>query len=449
MTSKQPLELFNQYFDQLTAQRGCFSVQDRLTLVRELRAAAAAQGTVPISLSQLGRVQVSDPRVQAILNGQEVSLGGVLVGSARRSARQRLAGLGNGPKIGILLAALLLPLLLFAGLLAARPRARPAPPPARTTTPPTTAAPASATPATPGETPRATPYALVLKDGQAQAGRAPEDPVSIEFGSLAFELTRSRLEAGEWRPLLAEWLDGSRLRRVVAVPFTQEVGQAVARLQYGDLLRLRLGSSEVVAYRLVDIARVKRHQIEALSSLSPSLAVVLHGERASERYVLVGEAVQPAAAADPAGWPAAQPTLSFTPPAPVTVVVTDTRVVTNLAAGLQLSIMGCSRVAQIGGRAGRFMVCEVALTALVGGAAYSGQSLAISEYAQVMQAADWWPPAVSAAGAIGDGSLAGGTTVSGKVAGEVAKPGTALHPTSDPVLLWEQAGVRFVIYLEH
>ena len=80
---------------------------------------------------------------------------------------------------------------------------------------------------------------------------------------------------------------------MVAVPFSQEVGQAVARLKYGDILRLRLGSSEVVEYRLVDIARLKRHQIEVLSSLSPSLAIVLHSERASERYVLIGEAIQP------------------------------------------------------------------------------------------------------------------------------------------------------------
>jgi len=65
---------------------------------------------------------------------------------------------------------------------------------------------------------------------------------------------------------------------VVAVPFSQEVGQAVTRLKYGDTLRLRLGSSEVAEYRLVNIARLKRHQIEVLSSLSPSLAIVLHSE---------------------------------------------------------------------------------------------------------------------------------------------------------------------------
>ena len=50
---------------------------------------------------------------------------------------------------------------------------------------------------------------------------------------------------------------------------------------------------------------------------------------------------------------------------------------------------------------------------------------------------------------IGDGSLSLNGVVSGKVAGEVAKEGTGLNLSSEPVLLWEQAGIRYVIYLEH
>jgi hypothetical protein len=317
---------------------------------------------------------------------------------------------------------------------------------------------------------------LVLNNEDANVARGPNDPVSVEFGGVAYELTRSKLENGEWSPVLAEWLDGTELRRVVAVPFSQEVGQAVSRLKYGDILRLRLGSSEVVEYLLVNIARLKRHQIEVLSSLSPSLAVVLHNERASERYVLIGEALQPcpgdcsnltatALLVTPTQTiiptdtptPTASPTitltptpwLDFTPPAVVSVVITETQTVINQVAGLRLTIISCSRVAQIGSREGRFMVCDVTLTGLRDGVGYSGQSLAITEFAQVSQAADWWPPTVSVSGMIGDGSLSQGGTVSGKVAGEVAKTGTGLKNSSDPVLLWEQAGIRYVIYLEH
>ncbi len=469
MATKGQLELFTKYFDQLAAQRCFFSVQDKLVLQRELRAAAATQGTVPISLTQLARVQVSDPRLQAILNGQEVSLGGVMVGTGQATARQRLAGMGKGSKLLVILSIMLIPILLFLGFLAVRNEAKSSPTITLIPTQTSTIRPSATPTLTPPAAPSATPYALVLNNNDASVARGPNDPVSIEFGGVAFELTRSKLEDGEWHPVLAEWLDGSELRRVVAVPFSQEVGQAVAHLKYGDLLHLRLGSSEVVAYRLVDILRLKRHQIEVLSSQSPSLAIVLHSERASERYVLIGEAIQsfievgePTPSPTPdvqagSAIPSLSPTitltptpwLDFTPPAPVTVIVTETQTVINQAAGLRLTVVACNRVAQIGSKEGRFMVCDVTLTALRDEVEYSGQSLAITEYAQVSQAADWWPPTVSVVGMIGDGSLSQDGTISGKVAGEVTKQSSGLNHSSDPVLVWEQAGIRFVIYLEH
>ena len=479
MANKDQLELFNKYFDQLAAQRGCFTVQDKLALQEELHTAATEQGTVPISLTQLARVQVSDPRLQAILDGQEVSLGGVMVGGGKSTIRQRLAGMSNISKVLVMVAIMFLPMLLFLGFIAMRGETEKSPTVTPLITSTLTFTPiATPTPTSPS-TPLSTPYALVLNNNDASVARGPNDPVSVEFGGVAFELTRSKLENGEWNPVLAEWLDGTEMRRVVAVPFSQQVGQAVVRLKYGDILRLRLSSSEVVEYSLVDITRIKRHQIEVLSSLSPSLAIILHSERASERYVLIGEAIQPCQGdcisltpiAQSATFippttpptstdtptPTASPTitltptpwLDFTPPAPITVIITETQSVVNQAAGLQLTVNSCTRVAQIGSREGRFMVCDVSLTALRDGVVYSGQSLAITEYAQVSQTTDWWPSTVSVAGMIGDGSLFQEGTVSGKVAGEVAKKGSGLNNSSDPVLLWEQTGIRFVLYLEH
>jgi hypothetical protein len=82
------------------------------------------------------------------------------------------------------------------------------------------------------------------------------------------------------------------------------------------------------------------------------------------------------------------------------------------------------------------------------GVTYSGQTLAIAEYSQVANSLNWWPEAISVVGGIGDGTLARtGETISGQVAGEVIKG--SVTNRSDPVLIWEQAGTRYVIYLEH
>ena len=116
MANKDQLELFNKYFDQLAAQRGCFTVQDKLALQEELYTTATEQGTVPISLTQLARVQVSDPRLQAILNGQEVSLGGVMVGGGHSNMRQRISGMSNGLKVLVMVAIMHPPDIIVYGI---------------------------------------------------------------------------------------------------------------------------------------------------------------------------------------------------------------------------------------------------------------------------------------------------------------------------------------------
>ena len=58
---------------------------------------------------------------------------------------------------------------------------------------------ATPTPTKPATLP-STPYALVLNNDDANVARGPNDPVSVEFGGVAFELTRSKLDNGEWQP---------------------------------------------------------------------------------------------------------------------------------------------------------------------------------------------------------------------------------------------------------
>lgn len=481
--------IFDKYFNALAAQKLAVSPQDKLALLDELYQKAVEQGLVPISAQpvQIAQVNPQSPRAQAILEGREVSLGDVTIQSTP-SLQDRLAGMSNGRKVLLLLAVLILPVLLFFGLSAlsnARRNALAAAatiPPTQTVTlaPTETAEPVYLADAT------GTPYAMIVATAKPPTG--VNDPVSVEFGGVTFLLYQSSVVNGEWRPSVAEWLEDTELRRVLAVPYSVEVGNAVAGMKYADPVKLRLLSGEVVTYRLVEIARIKRHQIEYLTELSPGLAIVLYGERSTDRYVLIAEAVQPGSevlltptvtpslppsptaeitgtleitpTASPTAVPSATPTASrtappsatptpafaFTPPALVTVVITETQTVENEVAGIRLAVSNCIRVAQIGSQKGRFMICDVTLTALRAGAGYSGQTLAITEFAQVSKTTGWWPPTLTVIGGIGDGTFArAGNSISGKVAGTVAKPGLN---SSNPVLLWEQDGTRFVIYLE-
>ena len=491
-------QLFEGYFQQQIERGNAFSLGDKLTLVDRLYEDASEKGLVPIAPGQVARVPATSPRVQAILAGKEVALGGKTI-QGQQTFQQRLANLHPVQKLLILLLVFAVPAFGLwgfgryqksAALSVLALTGTPTETPTQTETPTLTPRPGAIL-AT------ATPYALVLDN--AAVPNKPHDPVSISFANVAFTLGVAQLDEGEWRPAVAEWLPGTEVRRVVAVPYTLEVGNAVANLTYGSEITLRLLSGEVVVYRLVDIQRLQRHAIEVLNALTPSLVVILHGERAGQRWLLIAQAEQgiglPPFTATPTSTPTSTlspnptqggsltptetldlngsptvipsttptltptktstptttptptqtntPALAFTPPIPVTEIYNDTHTVVNEAAGLQLTISNCAQVAQIGGNEGNFVVCDVVLTALREGVGYSSDTLAITELSQVQQIPGWWPPPLSVVGSIGNGQLAhAGDSVSGKVAGAVAKK------QSEPVLIWEQAGLRFVITLE-
>jgi hypothetical protein len=484
-------QLFEAYLQQQFERGSAFSVGDKLALLERLYTDAAEQGLVPLAPGQVARVPVGSVRVQAILAGKEIALGGKTI-QGRATLQQRLAALPPAMKLLVLLLVFLVPAFLMWGFgryqesaaLSLALTGTPTLSATETTTP-------TATPLPGSLPPTATPYAQVLDN--AGVPTDPHDPVSISFANVAFSLGVANLEDGAWQPAVAEWLPGTALRRVLAIPYTQEVGNAVAQLTYDAPITLRLLSGEVVTYHMRAVQRPQRHEIEILNALTPSLVVILHGERAGQRWVLVAEAEQggglpawtptptleptatpnlaltPTETPVPEGSPTPTPTatgtasptsthtptatltptatntpvLAFTPPVPVTEIYTETLTVLNETAGLQLTVTNCAKVAQIGANQGNFVVCDVVLTALRDGVTYSSDTLAITEMAQVQQVPGWWPPALSVVGTVGNGQLAhAGDTVTGKVAGAIEKK------QSNPVLLWEQTGLRYVLTLE-
>jgi len=472
-------KLFENVFKAMLDKRGAFTLQDKLALAQELLEQAQQLGSVPISENQMARVNVDDPRVQALIAGEEIALSGATLGG-EISTQDRMVGMDNTKKVLLLVGVVVIIFALMGGLLFISSHIKAAE--ATPTTLPTETLMATATGTVTAIPPSQTPQEQlpeqsyrVVSPEEEKPSTKPNDPISIEFGGLAFVLAQGKvISKNTWEAVGGEWLTGTELRRVVAIPFSQEVGRVVDEMVFGDEIKLRLNSGEVVTYRLNDIVCLKRHEIEVLSALKPSIAVVLHGERSGERYVLLGDAVQgcgdsgicytptPTFIPDrptptltetatptitPSTTATATPEIAFDPPFQNSVVVTDTWTVSNDVAGLQLEVLSCARIKQIGEKKGSFVVCDVTLTATQQNAEYSGQTLTITEFNLVENSVDWWPDTVSVAGAFGDGRLGTtGDSVMGKVAGEVKKGGLA--SSSDPVLLWEQAGIRYVIYLE-
>jgi len=200
-------DVFEKCFNNLVAQRMAVTLQDKLALVEELRQAAVEQGAVPISPHEFARVNPKSAHALAIQAGEEISLGGVSI-QGQPDLRSRLTGLSNTKKMLLLLcipAAIVLLFLLMNGAMNRTAEVSPTPTATATVTATITLTPS----ATPLPLAAATSYAMVLSTAQVPKG--VNDPISVEFGGLAFVRLRVRPGRG-WNGARLGGPSGSRAR---------------------------------------------------------------------------------------------------------------------------------------------------------------------------------------------------------------------------------------------
>lgn len=125
-------------------------------------------------------------------------------------------------------------------------------------------------------------------------------PVSLEVKGRLFVLEQGQVadKTGTWNPQGAEWLNGTEVRRVIALPQAQV---ADLPIQPGDDLTLRTRNGRVVIYPVTQILHLTMNQIETFMSLSPSIIVTLFDPATAnsadnpQRLALIGELNQPPA----------------------------------------------------------------------------------------------------------------------------------------------------------
>lgn len=409
-----------------------------------------AEGRVPIR-SGVVKQDVNSPSVRAALEGREVVLGGKTVTATPKTGlaahRGRLLAL-----VGIVVVVCGFSWWLFFGRNQGNALAMEVPTPEVTASVPVTFAP-SVTVTSDG-LPTATPYALALTTGTA--ARSESDPASLELAGFSYVLGVGTVRNGEWVPQAAEWLEDTTLHRVIAVPWEPNLVNAIATLRPGNLVTVRLRSGELVRYKIGEVVQVQRQQIEVLTGRSPGLSIVLYGEPSDQRTVIVASALQSAQDVDTDVLPTESVTTPVaTTPVPVaqTVMVTDTVTLNHPSAGIALAVLGCDRMSEVQGQAAAnnevYLVCEVELRN-VGSAMsrFSDQAFGITEQA-------WWElrpenmPSVNVGvtDALGAGTFEPGGSTRGRLVGVVSRAGGMRQ--SNPVLVWFQDGIRYVITLPY
>ncbi len=263
-------EVFEAYLQMRLERAGALTPGQKLAVVEELIREAREEGRIPVAPDRVIALPTESPSVQAVLEGKPVSLAGGGAVQPQMDARQRIQALPLPVRMGALA---LVALLLFVVFVAGARRVL-----------------GGRADAAPGVQPLGTPTAqvtvtesVVLNDTPPERNPQPSDPASLEVGGQAFVLGAGSVRRGVWEPSGPEWLADTLVRRVVALP----LDQVQATFGVGDMIRLRTRAGDIVPYRIVQVANVRRTQIEVLTSTEPSLLIILYDDTQASRRTIV------------------------------------------------------------------------------------------------------------------------------------------------------------------
>ena len=293
-------DVFERYLQYRFQRAGAVTAGQRLEVLQQIKE-EARKGMVPLDESSVATLDLNDPAVQAVLRGESVSMGGQTLKKKSPMFAMPKASESRS-KVLILVAILLIPILGAVLFLSARKASRVAAlEAAYTATPlPTmTAAPSmevvvSPTVEIPTEVPTNTPPSNQVLYSSGKAADEPTSPASIEIAGRRFVVLEGEVDgkSGVWQPSGVEWLRGTVVRKVFAIP--QEMIEGIS-LTSGDPIQVRYRNGYTVTYALTQSTQVIVDQIELLRSNKPSIVILVYTGNLEDPYrtLLVGEVPVP------------------------------------------------------------------------------------------------------------------------------------------------------------
>jgi len=289
-------EVFERYLQYRFQQAGAVTAGQRLEILNKIKEEARS-GMVPLDEHSVATLDLKDPSVQAVLRGESVSVGGRTLRPPARFALPKASGTTG--KLLILLAIFLIPILLGVVYISSKKNAaaREAVDTALTATAlaPTATTMALSSPTLAiTETPSAVPTATLMPDqvqySTGKAAEGPAAPASIEIGGRRLIVLQGEIDkkSGIWEPSGVEWLQGTAVRKVFAIPMEMMVD---AYISIGDPISVRYRNGYTATYAVTASEPVVVDQIEILRANKPSIAVLFYTGNLEDPYrtVIFGE----------------------------------------------------------------------------------------------------------------------------------------------------------------
>jgi hypothetical protein len=134
-------------------------------------------------------------------------------------------------------------------------------------------------------TPEEAPIVLEPSDDVIEDKRIR--PVGLEFlGGWYFKLETGYVIDGIWEPRTAEWLHDTQLRRIIAIPWSEQLDVVANTLEPGTAMELIMSNDDTILYYVQDIEKIPRTQVDVLAGNTPALIVIVFHPDSDERIVI-------------------------------------------------------------------------------------------------------------------------------------------------------------------
>jgi len=108
-------------------------------------------------------------------------------------------------------------------------------------------------------------------------------------GGWHFKLDTGTMVEGKWNPQTSEWLDGTEIRRDVAIPWNKQIEAVIMTFQPGDIIQLEMNNGDNLEYKVVSVSEVSASDTSILYDVKQSLAIILYQADAEKRWVVIAE----------------------------------------------------------------------------------------------------------------------------------------------------------------
>jgi hypothetical protein len=115
-------------------------------------------------------------------------------------------------------------------------------------------------------------------------------PTGLQLpGGWFFFLQKGEIQDNKWEPQNAEWLANTKLRRVVAIPWSNQSEAVFQSLTSEDEISIYMNNNDIVIYQVEEVLQISRENVRILSDTEPSLVVILFREDNVDRWTIIAK----------------------------------------------------------------------------------------------------------------------------------------------------------------